>query len=109
MCPQNEENMAMSMEQCYAMRFFVCLNKMKKEMIVLVQEAFGDDILHESSLQRWYRAFESGWVVAELQPHGRKPKMVIFEPEVRFCRDRLHTLHISRSSVKIYQIEEIWC
>ncbi len=47
----------MSVEQRSTIKFCVCLKKMLSETTTLLKEAFGKEMLGDSTIWRWHKAF----------------------------------------------------
>ncbi len=47
-------------EQCCAIKFCVRFKKMLSETTALLKEAFGKEMLGDSMIQRWHKAFVDG-------------------------------------------------
>ncbi len=52
--------MGVLMEHCLAIKFRMHLNKNTVEIILLLQEALGNEVLEVSMIKRWHKIFLDG-------------------------------------------------
>ncbi len=64
------EKMDVSAEQHCAIKFCVHLKKTSNETTVLLKEAFGMEMLGDSTIRQWHKAFVDGQESAEFEPRG---------------------------------------
>ena len=57
-----------NMEQRYAIKFCVKLNKTKQEAYEILKEAYGDEEMSQQSLHRWFNRFSEGNEQVEDKP-----------------------------------------
>ncbi len=64
------EKMDVSAEQCCVIKFCMRLKKIPSEILALLKEAFGKEMLGDSTIRRWHKAFIDGRESAEFEPRG---------------------------------------
>ncbi len=74
--PIFNSNTDLSVEQCYAIKFCMLLKKNTVETILLLQVAFGNEVLGVLMIKRWHKMFLNGRELAKFEPWYGKPKIV---------------------------------
>jgi hypothetical protein len=64
-----------SVDQRYAIKFYVKLEKSPTEMIAMIQKAYGKDALSKSQVFRWHKAFREGREDVEYEQRIGRPSM----------------------------------
>lgn len=78
--------MQRSLEQRYAIKFCVKLNKTYTETHGLLKEAYGDQVLSRAQVNLWHRAFKEGREDAEDKQRSGRPSTTQTEEDVnRVC------------------------
>jgi len=62
-----------NIEQRYAIKFFVKLNKSATEIFSSLTEAYGDVTLSRTMVFNWYKALKEGRKNVEDNPHSERP------------------------------------
>jgi len=62
-----------NIEQRYAIKFFMKLNKSASEMFASLTETYGDATLSRTMVFKWHKAFKEGPENVEDDPHSGRP------------------------------------
>ncbi len=74
--------MNISVEQQYAIKFYVLLKKMATETTTLLQEAFGAEVFGGSTIRHWHKDLKASWESVELQPRRSVLRTIVTEVNI---------------------------
>jgi hypothetical protein len=75
-----------NIEQLYAIKFCVKLNKSATETFASLIEAYGDATLSRTMVFKWHKAFKEGRENVEDDPHSGRPISSTNDPNVEVVR-----------------------
>ena len=78
--------MQKNIEQRYAIKFCVRLNKAKQEAYGLLKKAYGDKLMHQASFYQWFNRFLETNKQAEDEPRFEAPKRACKEKTFKKCK-----------------------
>ncbi|GFU20670.1 protein GVQW3 [Trichonephila clavipes] len=83
--------MERSLEQRYAIKFYVRLGKNATEKFQMLQEAFKDDCISRSQSGKWHKAFKKDREEVADEPRSGRPTTARTEENVDRVREVLRT------------------
>jgi transposase len=75
-----------NIEQRYAIKFCVKLNKSATETFVSLTEAYGDATLSRTTVFKWHKAFKEGRENVEDDPRSGRPVSSTNDQNVKWCQ-----------------------
>ena len=90
-----------NIEQRYAIKFCVKLNKSATEIFASLTEAYGDATLSRTMVLKWHRALKEGRENVEDDPRSGRPISSTNDQNVEVVRDVMakdHLLSVSQSA-----------
>ena len=83
--------MQRNIEQRYAIKFCVKLGKSGSETVEMLKKAFGDEVLSQSQVYKWYQAFKNGRQSVEDEPRDGRPSTSTTDDHIAGVRDVLNS------------------
>jgi hypothetical protein len=83
-----------NIEQWYAIKFYVKLNKSATETFVSLTEAYGDATISRTMVFKWHKAFKEGRETVEDEPHSGRPISSTNDQNVEVSLKMINTNYI---------------